>query len=51
MHQENILSSWLREDVDGDTVKMEKWIKEAKEEESKSGEKGGGGRGGRMGEG
>ena len=39
MHEENFLSSWLREDVEGTEEEMEKMNKEAKEEESKRGNK------------
>ena len=39
MHEEHLLSSWLREDVEGKTAEMEKANREAKEEESKSGKR------------
>ena len=41
-HEEKILTSWLRQDVEGEKAEI-KWLNEkAKQEESKSGEKGGG---------
>ena len=39
MHEENFLSCWLREDVDGKEKEREKLNKDAKEEESKSGKR------------
>ena len=37
---EQILSSWLREDVEGEKAEMERLKEEAKQEESKSGRRG-----------
>ena len=34
MHEENFLSSWLREDVEGERVEMEKLNDEANQEKS-----------------
>ena len=39
MHEENFLSSWLQEDVEGKEEEREKMNKEAKEEESRSGKR------------
>ena len=39
MHEENFLSSWLREDVEGKTAEMEKVNKEAKEEKCNGGKR------------
>ena len=47
-HEQNFLSSWLREDVEGKKAEMERLKAEAKQEESKSGEKRGGGRRGKI---
>ena len=39
MNEEDFLSSWLREDVEGEVEEMERLNKEAKEEESVSGKR------------
>ena len=44
IHEEKILSSWLRENVEGEEEERERLNEEARQEGSKSGEKIGGGR-------
>ena len=39
MHAENFLSSWLREDVEGEEEERKRLNEEVKEEESKSGKR------------
>ena len=39
MHEENFLSGWLREDVEGRKAKMERLNEEAKQEERNSGKR------------
>ena len=39
MKKENFLSSWLREDVEGERVEMERLSEEAKQAEGKSGKR------------
>ena len=48
IHEDNFLSSWLREDVEGKEEKKERLNKEAEEEKSQKWEKRGGGRKGRV---
>ena len=39
MHEENFLSSWLREDVEGVKAEIQRLNEESKQEESKSGKR------------
>ena len=39
MHEENFLSNWLREDMEGEKVEMEKLNQEARQEGSESGKR------------
>ena len=40
MHEENFLSRWLRENVEGDKAEMERLSKEAEQEEKSEWDKG-----------
>ena len=50
LHEENVLSSWLREDAEGTEEERKKMNKEAKEEESNSGKRRGGEKSGETGD-